>query len=128
MTEPRDVILEIDLSSDAPLYLQIAAGVRGAVLTGRLVAGQRLPAGRDLADGLGVNLETVQRAYRLLVDEGLLVSRVGRGTRVVDEVDTDALALLLQISDLVDRAAELGIGPAQLAAMVRNSPAQPRSS
>ncbi|MBK5221905.1 MAG: GntR family transcriptional regulator [Acidimicrobiia bacterium] len=119
------MIFEIDLSSDAPLYLQIAAGVRGSVLTGNLVAGQRLPPGRELAAGLGVNLETVQRAYRLLVDEGLLVSRVGRGTRVVDDVDTDALALRRQISDLVDRAAELGIGSARLATMVRNFPASP---
>jgi GntR family transcriptional regulator len=128
VTDSADVTLEIDLSSDAPLYLQIAAGVRGAVLTGNLVAGQRLPPGRQLADGLGVNLETVQRAYRLLVDEGLLVSRVGRGTRVVEEVDTDALALRRQISDLVERAAELGIGTARLAAMVRNTPAHPRST
>jgi GntR family transcriptional regulator len=125
VTEHGDVLFEIDLSSDAPLYLQIAAGVRGAVLAGNLVAGQRLPAGRELADGLGVNLETVQRAYRLLVDEGLLVSRVGRGTRVIDDVDTDALALRRQISDLVDRAAELGIDSTRLATMVRNFPASP---
>lgn len=124
MTESTGVIFEIDLSSDAPLYLQIAAGIRGSVLAGNLVAGQRLPPGRELADGLGVNLETVQRSYRVLVDEGLLVSRVGRGTRVVDDVDIDALALRRQIADLVDRAAEVGIGPARLAVMVRDFPAE----
>jgi len=125
VTESPGVVFEIDLSSDAALYLQIAAGVRGSVLAGNLVAGQRLPPGRELAEALGVNLETVQRAYRLLVDEGLLVSRVGRGTRVVDDVDTDTLALHRQISELVNRAAELGIGSARLATMVRNFPASP---
>lgn len=127
MTAELDVLLEIDLSSDAPLYLQIAGGIRGSVLAGRLVAGQRLPPGRELADALGVNVETVQRAYRVLVEEGLLVSRVGRGTRVVDDLDPDVLALGRHIAELVGRAAELGIGSARLAAMVREFPTSPAS-
>jgi len=78
---PADVLLAIDQSDDRPLYRQLARSVRRAVVSGEFVPGANLPAIREAAAALGVNPETVQRAYRLLVDEGIVVSRVGRGTR-----------------------------------------------
>ena len=116
------MLIEIDLNPRTPIYLQIATGVRRAVADGRLGPGEALPAGRELAHALGVNLDTVQRAYRLLAEEGLVVARVGRGTRIVDNVDPDEIDLRQHIAHLVTRAAALGISTRQLAAMIRAIP------
>ena len=116
------MLIEIDLNPRTAIYLQIASGVRSAVVDGRLGPGDRLPPGRELAHALGVNLDTVQRAYRLLADEGLVVGRVGRGTRIVDHVNRDDIDLRRHIADLVTRATAVGISPRQLAAMIRATP------
>ncbi len=112
------MLIDIELSSDRPIYRQIADGIRAALVDARLGPGDRLPPGRELAEALDVNLDTVQRAYRLLVDEGLVVSRVGRGTRIVDSVDRPSLDLRRQIDALIDKAATIGVSPKHLAAMV----------
>ena len=72
--------LRIDLHSDVPVYRQIADGVRAAAVDGRLRAGHRLPATRDLARRLGVNRNTVISAYEALAREGWVRSHTGRGT------------------------------------------------
>ena len=115
------MLIEIDLVDDAPLYTQIAAGIRRTLAAGELRAGDALPAGRELAAALDVNLETVQRAYRVVADEGLVVSRVGRGTRVADDVDPRHLDLRGRLEDLVAAAADVGISPKQLAEMIRTT-------
>lgn len=116
------VLIEIDLNPRAPIYLQIASGVRAALVDGRLGPGDRLPAGRELAQALDVNLDTVQRAYRLLADEGLVVARVGRGTRIIDDVNREEIDLRQHIADLVSRATAVGISTRQLADMIRSTP------
>jgi GntR family transcriptional regulator len=77
------MLVEIDESSPAPLYAQIASSIRRAIVEGRVGPGTRLPATRDLATELDVNVHTVQRAYGELKDEGLLHLRQGRGAIVM---------------------------------------------
>ena len=115
------MLIEIDLNPRLPIYLQIASGIRAALVDGRLGPGERLPAGRELAQALDVNLDTVQRAYRLLADEGLVTVRVGRGTRVVDQVNRDEIDLRQHIADLVTRATAVGVSTRQLAEMIRST-------
>lgn len=115
------MLIELDLSDDAPLYAQIAAGIRRTLAAGELEAGDALPTGRELAAALDVNLETVQRAYRMLADEGLVVSRVGRGTRVADDVDPRQFDLRSRLDALLVAAADVGVSPAQLAEMIRTT-------
>ena len=115
------MLIEVDLTSSEPLYGQIAAGVRRAIAEGEVRGGDTLPPGRTLAGALGVNLETVQRAYRQLADEGVVVSRVGRGTRVAESVDPGRLGVRDQLEALVTRASALGISRQQLAAMLASS-------
>lgn len=112
------MIVTIDLASDRPLYLQIADGVRSAIAHGTVRPGDRLPPGRELAASLDVNLETVQRAYRLLASEGIVSSRVGRGTRVNESVDVGTEELVPYVDELVERARSLGITTADLLALV----------
>jgi GntR family transcriptional regulator/MocR family aminotransferase len=61
---------------------QLAAELRAAVRSGRLPAGGRLPATRELAHDLGTSRGVVVEAYQQLVAEGFLVSRQGSGTQV----------------------------------------------
>ena len=103
---------------DRPLYQQIASAVRGALLRGELEPGDRLPPGRELAQVLGVNLETVQRAYRLLADEGVVTSRVGRGTRVVDAPRLSILDLDREAERLVRHARRAGVSTDELLDLV----------
>ena len=103
---------------DRPLYQQIASAVRGALLRGDLNSGDRLPPGRELAQVLDVNLDTVQRAYRLLADEGVVTSRVGRGTRIVDAPPLPVLDLDQEVEQLVDHARTTGVTTTQLLELV----------
>lgn len=113
-----DVLLTIDQSDDRPLYRQLAASVRGAILAGDLSPGDALPPTREVAAALGINPETAQRAYRLLSEEEVVVARVGRGTRVRDDVDPRGLALEEAIDNLVALGSRLGLDRSQLAAMI----------
>ncbi len=70
--------------TDLPLYRQIYAEIRQAIVSGRVTAGMRLPATRRLAAQLGVARVTVAQAYAQLEAEGLVVSRVGAGTFVAE--------------------------------------------
>ncbi|MCR6628615.1 MAG: PLP-dependent aminotransferase family protein [Magnetospirillum sp.] len=66
--------------SQGPLYLAISDAIAGDIRDGRLRAGDRLPAHRDLALRLGVDVTTVTRAYAEARRRGLVDSCVGRGT------------------------------------------------
>jgi DNA-binding transcriptional MocR family regulator len=68
--------------SPVPVYRQIVGQIRDRVESGALVAGDRLPPIRELARELGVNRDTVAVAYEALAAEGVVESRVGRGTFV----------------------------------------------
>lgn len=76
----------MDPSSHAPkpTAKDIAARYRKEIANGEREAGSRLPAARQLAKELGVQLVTVQSAYNQLRDEGLVLSQQGRGTFVRD--------------------------------------------
>lgn len=77
------MLIRIDASDARPLYEQIVLQVRAAIGDGSLAAGERLPAARELAEAIGVNLHTVLRAYGQLRDEGLIELRPRRGAVVV---------------------------------------------
>lgn len=77
--------IELDRTSRAPIYQQVAGQIREQICTGRLPAGARLPTIRHLAQQLGVTRLTVQTAYAELQSSGLLEATVGRGTFVSAE-------------------------------------------
>jgi len=75
-------MLTIDPRSPIPLGEQVRRGLRRAIAEGELSPDDPLPPVRQLAADLGVNLNTVARAYRELEREGLVVTARGRGTVV----------------------------------------------
>ncbi|WP_203581297.1 GntR family transcriptional regulator [Microbacterium hibisci] len=112
------MLVRIDPESDAPLFAQIAASVRADAAAGRVRAGDRLPAARDIADALGVNVHTVLHAYQDLRDEGLVELRRGRGAVVTEQAAT-LESLHHDIEGLVARARAAGLPPDALAALVK---------
>lgn len=77
--------IPLDREIDTPLYQQIGAYLKKAILSGKLAADTRLPAYRQLANDLGVNRATIENAYALLESEGLVFSRMGSGTYVLPQ-------------------------------------------
>lgn len=76
--------IPIDPQRAVPLYHQIEEYLREQILTGQLAPETRLPASRQLAQELGVSRITVNNAYATLESEGLLYSREGSGTYVLE--------------------------------------------
>ena len=78
------MLWQVDARDRASLVEQITSSMRGALASGELVAGERLPPARELAEVLGVHANTVLAAYRVARDEGIVEFRRGRGVRVVE--------------------------------------------
>lgn len=65
-----------------PIYLQIIRYVKRAIAAGTIQTGDELPSRRMLSAQLGVNPNTVQKAYKLLEDEGIIFSRSGAKSEI----------------------------------------------
>ncbi|MEA2448368.1 MAG: hypothetical protein QOG63_300 [Thermoleophilaceae bacterium] len=109
--------LTLDRSSDVPLGTQLAWKLRGAVSTGALQPGDRLPGVRELAEAAAVNVNTVRAVYARLAEQGVIVSEHGRGTFAAhDRADRAG------VREIVERAAgearRLGVDPRELAALL----------
>jgi len=72
--------IEIDIDDGTPIFSQLVNQVKERVITGDLVAGFSLPSIRQLANELGVNQNTVAKAYKVLERDSIIVARGYRGT------------------------------------------------
>ena len=75
--------ITIDESDRRPIYRQVADEIKALIARGSLSEGMALPPVRQVADDLGVNLNTIAAAYRELQKEGLLKVRHGAGATVL---------------------------------------------
>jgi GntR family transcriptional regulator len=76
------VLTTIDPTSDRPAYKQIADAIRGAVASGELAPGAKVPSETELVRSFGVAQGTVRNALGLLRSEGLLLAEHGKGVFV----------------------------------------------
>ena len=117
-----DPTLAIATDSATPVYEQIAGQIRDRISAGELHPGDPLPSVRTLASDLGVNLNTVARAYRLLEEQGFVRIRDRSGAEVAaPAVTPDAAArdrLAAELRDVVVRMRQAGIGNAELRRLV----------
>jgi len=88
---------------------QIRDQIRGLVAAGRLGAGERLPSVRQLAADLGLAPGTVAKAYKALEAEGVLVTRIGAGTRVSATASPIPVAVREAAATLASVAREAGL-------------------
>ena len=119
-------MLTIRLGSPIPLADQIATGIRRAIASGEFGVGDALPTVRQLAGDLGINLNTVARAYRALEAAGLVLARRGRGTVVaaVRSLDVGSeedvrQALELRLREVLVDARLAGLGVTEVRAMAK---------
>ena len=68
------MLLQLNFSSDAPIYQQIRNQVVTAIASGELSPGERLPTIRALAEECGINMMTASKAYQVLKSEGYVVT------------------------------------------------------
>ena len=68
---------EFVLGDGLPIYLQIVLYIKRGIAAGTIAHGDEMPSRRVLSALLGVNPNTIQKAYRLLEEEGLVISHAG---------------------------------------------------
>ena len=91
------MIIEIDFQSDEAIYMQLRNQIIMGIATSALQEGDTLPSVRQLADDLGINMHTVNKAYSVLRQEGFVTIDRRRGAIVSLDVDkTRALAEMKQ--------------------------------
>lgn len=78
-------MITIDYKSRVPIYDQITAGIIRLKAVGVLKPGDKLPSVRSLAIKLGINPNTVQKAYAILEADGVIYSVSGKGSFISDD-------------------------------------------
>jgi len=112
------VTLSINRESNQSVYEQVASQIRKLIASGALMPGATLPSVRQLAGDLGVNLNTIARAYRLLKGEGFLVIRDRAGVTVSAPAkrieQSDKNKMLDQLRDTLAQLRQAGMAPDDL--------------
>ena len=116
--------LPIDTTSGVPIFRQIANTIRFYIASGRLRAGEKVPAVRTLCVTLGINPATVNKAYRKLEMQGWLKTRRGLGTFVSEAIPKPSLLeaeqiLSPRIDELLVDAVMLGVTVRELTAILK---------
>lgn len=83
------MFIEIDFNSDEAIYMQLRNQIIMGIATSRFREGDMLPSVRQLADHIGINMHTVNKAYSVLRQEGYV--KVDRRRGVMIAVDVDKL-------------------------------------
>ena len=83
------MFIEIDFNSDEAIYIQLRNQIIIGIATSRFREGDMLPSVRQLADHIGINMHTVNKAYTVLRQEGYV--KVDRRKGVMIAVDVDKL-------------------------------------
>ncbi|MFT4231654.1 MAG: GntR family transcriptional regulator [Leucobacter sp.] len=97
----------------------IAELFRGAIRSGQLGDGERLPTVRQTARDFGVAQATAAKAYRALEQEGLVVTRTAAGTRVAPGASRAPQAVVEQARALAEAAQRAGVGIDETVAVLR---------
>ena len=83
------MVIELDLESEVPIYVQLRNQIVKGIGKGELKAQEKLPTVRQLAAEAGVNTMTVNKAYQILKAEGYIKIDRRHGAVVADFVDMD---------------------------------------
>ena len=111
-------LIVVDWGADEPVYAQIARQIRVLIASGELPAGSVLPSVRSIASDLGVNLNTVARAYRMLEEERFVEIRDRAGVTVAPPArKAEGVAIERLIEDLgsvLARMRQAGVSNSEL--------------
>jgi GntR family transcriptional regulator len=90
-------MIHIDFSSEEAIYMQLRNQIILGIATSRIHEGETLPSVRQLADGIGINMHTVNKAYTVLKQEGFV--SIDRRKGAVVSIDTDKIIALEELKD-----------------------------
>ncbi len=79
------MFLEIELESEQPIYVQIYNQIVKGISRGDLQSGEELPSVRQLSSDIGVDKNTVVKAYNLLKQQGIINVHRRKGVVIADE-------------------------------------------
>ena len=89
------MVIEIDFNSDEAIYMQLRNQIILGIATSRFQEGDMLPSVRQLADTIGINMHTVNKAYTVLKQEGYV--KVDRRKGAMIAVDIDRMQALEEV-------------------------------
>ena len=89
------MLWEIDFNSDEALYLQICNRVILGIASDEIQEGDSLPSVRQLADSIGINMHTVNKAYAMIRQEGFV--KIDRRKGAVIALDADKLQTIQEL-------------------------------
>lgn len=115
-------MIKLDLQSRVPLYEQLQEQIIRLSLMGVLEANEQLPSVRSLAREVGVNPNTVAKAYQELERQGIIYTISGRGSFVSPNVlslQSPRQAALDEVFEALDKALSRGIPPEELLEQVK---------
>ena len=92
--------ISIDFNSGEALYVQLCNQIIRAIVKSELREGENLPSVREMADTVGINMHTVNKAYGILSQEGYLTVDQRRGAVVA--VDMDKVKAMVELADTLD--------------------------
>lgn len=111
--------IEIDIESDTPIFTQLVDKIKQGVASKNLKPGMSLPSIRQLANELGINPNTVSKAYKLLERDSVIIGKGYRGTfiheQALDHCETDLNATALAvITTSVSQLRKLGLTDSEI--------------
>jgi len=120
------MIPSIDIHSSVAVYVQIENHVQFAIASGRLKPADQLPSVRELSERLGVNPNTVAKAYRDLEVMGLLYTRRGMGVFVNKNIETKCREdcrrrIIARLHEVVTEAKSAGMTRKEVSEVVEAS-------
>jgi len=89
--------IQINSSSDRPVYQQIIDHIKRDIALNRLKNGEKLPTVRQLAAQLAINPNTIAKAYRQLEQDGIIVTRPGAGAFIAETNSSLSLSVRKKI-------------------------------
>ncbi|MBQ9604763.1 MAG: GntR family transcriptional regulator [Firmicutes bacterium] len=114
-------MFNIDIRSNVPIYEQLVGQVKRAVVQGLLKKGDLIPSVRKMAAELGVNPNTVAKAYQELEHQGVTITVRGRGTMINDlPARTDISGTLEKMRPLITELIYAGKSKDEIIAEIGN--------
>jgi GntR family transcriptional regulator len=114
--------MPVDFDPTRPIYLQIMESVKKKSVRGEHAPGAQLPSVRDMAATMGVNPNTMARAYQELEREGFVETRRGEGSFVTmdaDRIDAERQRLAESArTQFSDEIRDLGLTTAQMRSLL----------
>ncbi|SDB40869.1 MULTISPECIES: GntR family transcriptional regulator [unclassified Butyrivibrio] len=93
------MVIQIDFNSDEAIYVQLCNQIIMGIATSQFREGEQLPSVRQLAEMIGINMHTVNKAYSILQQEGFV--KIDRRRGAIIAIDLNKLEALDEAHDML---------------------------